>query len=117
MAAMLLILPATSFAETNEAVLSACESVVRIYTYSSSIGQGYIGSGFAIGPEGQPVELIVTNCHVITDDTGISATRYTWCFRILNTGVHTDGDAVSYDLTIDYAILSIQPPPRENLWR
>lgn len=108
--AMLALLPVSSFAETNKAVLDACNSVVRVYTYSSSAGEGYIGTGFAVGPKDRPVELIVTNCHVITDTYGYICDEV---YVVLEDLDHLEtvlvAEPVAYDATIDYAILSIEP--------
>ena len=107
---MLALLPVSSFAETNKAVLEACESVVRVYTYSSSLDEGYIGTGFAVGPEGRAVELIITNCHVITDSNGNICDEV---YVVLQDLDHMDSvpvaSPVAYDSNIDYAILSIEP--------
>lgn len=46
----------------------ARNSVVRIYVEYS--GGASIGSGFAVGHQGEPVQYIVTNRHVVTDDRG-----------------------------------------------
>ncbi len=108
--ALLALAPVSSLAETNKAVLDACNSVVRVYTYSSSADEGYIGTGFAVGPKDRPVELIVTNCHVITDVNGNICDEV---YVVLEDLDHLESvlvaEPVAYDATIDYAILSIEP--------
>jgi len=104
------LLPAVSGAESNKAVLDACNSVVRILSYSSYTEEAATGTGFAVGAAGQPVELIVTNCHVIVDSAGNLCDRV---FVVLEDLKHEDtvlaATPVAYDANIDYAILAIEP--------
>ncbi|MGI6151615.1 MAG: trypsin-like peptidase domain-containing protein [Christensenellales bacterium] len=104
------MLPVSSFAETNKAVLDACNSVVRILSYSSYTEEAATGTGFAVGPADRPVELIVTNCHVIVDSDGNICDSI---YVVLEDLEHTDtvlvAEPVAYDGRIDYAILSIEP--------
>lgn len=71
---MMLSLTITSAGADNNAVASARNGVVRIaylYTYDGE-DYGQTGSGFCVGKEGEPVEYILTNAHVVTatDDYG-----------------------------------------------
>ena len=71
---MMLSLTITSAGADNNAVTSARNGVVRIaylYTYNGE-DYGQTGSGFCVGKEGEPVEYILTNAHVVTatDDYG-----------------------------------------------
>lgn len=106
----LVMLPATSFADTNKAVLDACNSVVRILSYSSRTDEAATGTGFAVGPAGEPVQLIVTNCHVIEDSAGNICDMV---YVVLEDLTHEDSVLpavpVAYDSAIDFAILQIDP--------
>ncbi|MEN6470719.1 MAG: trypsin-like peptidase domain-containing protein [Clostridiaceae bacterium] len=61
---------AAASAQTNQKVLDARKSVVRIYTESSYADEAYIGSGICVGKAGDPIQYVVSNLHVVTDSMG-----------------------------------------------
>ena len=107
-----LMLPAVAGA-TNQAVLDAAKSVVRIYAESDYSMYASIGSGFAVGKAGEPVEYIITNFHVIEDEDdprdGIYDIIYVVLDNINNGGSLRAADLVCYNKNADYCILRIAP--------
>lgn len=111
-AAMLVLAPmAGAFADdANEAVLNACNSVVRFYCASSATGGAQTGSGFAVGKAGQPVELIITNSHVVLDDNGNVCDDIRVVLENINMVESTyTGTVVYLDSNVDFAIVQIAP--------
>lgn len=102
--------PVSALADTNKAVLDACNSVVRLYTESEAVYEAYTGTGFAVGPADRPVELIVTNCHVIMDSAGnLCDGIYVVLDSLDDLDSVVEAEVLVYDETIDYAILAIEP--------
>lgn len=79
-------------------------SVVRVFC---SYG---LGTGFAVGKEGEPVSYIVTNNHVIEDRTSDSDVYVT--VTDINGGMNAE--IVYTNAEIDYAILKLETPMTER---
>lgn len=79
-------------------------SVVRVFC---SYG---LGTGFAVGKEGEPVSYIVTNNHVIEDRTSDSDVYVT--VTDINGGMNAE--IVYTNAEIDYAILRLETPLTER---
>ena len=107
-----LLFPITAGA-TNQAVLDASKSVVRIYAESGYSRYASIGSGFAVGTVGNAVEYIVTNYHVVADEDdrgdGIYDSIYVVLDNIYNSGSVRPAEMVCYNKNADYCILRIAP--------
>ncbi|MGI5899642.1 MAG: trypsin-like peptidase domain-containing protein [Christensenellales bacterium] len=98
---------------TNQAVLDAANSVVRIYAESAGSEYASIGSGFAVGVRGQAVKYIVTNFHVIMDDEDSSDGIYDDIYVVLD-NIYDDSsvllaEIVAYNEAVDFCILKIPP--------
>lgn len=111
LALLLLTLPLSALADdANDAVLDACNSVVRFYCYSSATDQAQIGSGFAVGVSGQPVQYVVTNSHVVMDDNGNVCDDIRVVLENINIIATTlTAEVVYLDSNIDFAIVQIAP--------
>lgn len=73
--------------------------VVAIRVYGS-VGEG-LGSGFVIDEEGH----IVTNYHVVQDQTRVEVA--------FSTGYRVEGEVVGIDLDSDLAVVAVDSPPEE----
>lgn len=84
----------------------AKDGVVMISTEKGS------GSGFAIGKSGEPVEYIVTNCHVVFNDSNkaqnISVIFSAAANRYMSAQIY------AYDIEKDLAVLKLPEPTTER---
>lgn len=84
----------------------AKDGVVMISTEKGS------GSGFAIGKSGEPVEYIVTNCHVVFNDSNkaqnISVVFSAAANRYMSAHIY------AYDIEKDLAVLKLPEPTTER---
>ncbi len=98
---------------TNQAVLDAANSVVRIYAESDGSEYASIGSGFAVGVRGQAVEHIVTNFHVIMDEEDAQDGIYDDIYVVLDNIYEESSvllaEIVAYNEAVDFCILRIPP--------
>lgn len=109
-AVIALSVPVTARADSLE---EAQNSVVFITRYMSElVGTEYeglieCGSGFAIGTPGEPVEYIVTNAHVITDENGVynTADLTVWFSTMANDYMIPEVYAIDHDR--DLAVLRL----------
>jgi S1-C subfamily serine protease len=106
------VLPlAGAAAEGNQKVLDARDSVVRLYTGSSYVGEEYIGSGICIGKEGEPIEYVVSNRHVILDSDGNICDMICVVLDSLQNFESVIPATVSYfDVSVDFCILKLETP-------
>jgi len=98
-------------AEGNQKVLDARDSVVRMYTGSSYVGEEYIGSGICIGKEGEPIEYVVSNRHVILDSDGnICDMIYVVLDSLQNFESVIPATVSYFDVSVDFCILKVETP-------
>ncbi len=98
-------------AEGNQDVLNARDSVVRVYTGSSYVGEEYIGSGICVGKEGEPIEYIVSNRHVILDSDGnICDSIYVVLDSLQNFESVIPATVSYFDVSVDFCILKVETP-------
>ena len=109
---MLSMLPIVgASAEGNQKVLDARSSVVRMYTGSSYVGEEYIGSAICIGKEGEPIEYVVSNRHVILDSDGnICDMIYVVLDSLQNFESVIPATVSYFDVSVDFCILKLETP-------
>ena len=109
---VLTLVPVTgAFAEGNQKVLDARNSVVRVYTESSYMGEAYIGSGICLGTTGNDIEYIATNRHVVLDSDGnMCDVIYIVLDSFQNFESVIPASVVYFDVSVDYCILKVETP-------
>lgn len=101
----------TSFA-ASDPIAEASNSVVFIqsqfWAYYS------FGSGFAVGEKGKPVEYIVTNAHVVHDDTTGQTSDYVTVYFNVMANKYMVAEVYYLDISKDICVLKLPEPTSER---
>lgn len=101
----------TAFA-ASDPIAEASNSVVFIqsqfWAYYS------FGSGFAVGEKGKPVEYIVTNAHVVHDDTTGQTSDYVTVYFNVMANKYMVAEVYYLDVSKDICVLKLPEPTSER---
>ena len=92
----------------SQDVLDARKGVVRVFQWEYGTGYGSSGTGFFIGKDGEDVQYIVTNHHVVYEEPGV---RYQYEVVIDGQVVPNDQiEAIWASAEADLAIIKLKNP-------